>query len=58
MAEPLEIASDNTDLWGRDLNATFMVQDLKRSGLRATDFPHGCEMLPLMMRGRSVTVSE
>jgi P4 family phage/plasmid primase-like protien len=46
MAESLEIASDNTDLWGRDLNATFMVQDLKRSGLRATDFPHGCEMLP------------
>ena len=48
LPDELKLVVDNapSDPWGRDLSATFMARDLMRSGLRATDFPFGCEMLP------------
>ena len=43
-----KLVVDNTpsDPWGRDFSATFMTRDLMRSGLKPSDFPFGCAMMP------------
>ncbi len=48
LPERPKLVVDNapSDPWGRDFSNTFMARDLMRSGLRASDFPFGCEVLP------------